>query len=255
MLRKFLFILAQLWAFVTIPIVFLLVAAPVTTLLIPFPVRYRLMGVGPTWKIFSRWTLHFGCWAKVYARDERAPEFKTYPPKGLYIANHQSFMDIPLVLTQFQVPPIMKKEVLYIPIIGLMAWAGGAMIVSRRKRNSRKKVFIQARRRLVEQGFAVQYYPEGTRNRFSDSPKAYGDIKVTLIHLAFEGNVPVIPVSIYGTRDVLSKRGFINPGKQVGIYCQNALNPADYPDATSFAKAAWAKVQEGHAQLKVQLES
>lgn len=74
--------------------------------------------------------------------------------KRLYIANHQSYIDIPLIITKFQVPPIMKKEVLYIPIIGLVGWAMGhslflveKMILVEEFLNKQNEEFLK--RRLV----------------------------------------------------------------------------------------------------------
>lgn len=249
MLRRLLTSINQVWAIITVPLVFTVLVVPVTLVALPFPVKRRLQMVGPFWRWASRYIVRFACWSPITEIDRRPAHQRTNPPQGLFIANHQSFMDIPLMLTQFQIAPIMKKEVLYLPIMGVMAWAAGAMIVSRRKRDSRKKVFVQARRRLVDLKLAVQYYPEGTRNK-ADEPKAFGDLKVTLLHVAFEANVPVYPISLYGTRGIISPRGLIHPGKAVGILVKEAVLPANYPDATSFARACWAEVVTGHQELR-----
>ena len=252
--RRILSYLNLFWAFTTIPLVFFVLVTPPTLLVIPFPLGIRLRVVGPFWRLFATYTIKFGCWAKLYVEDHRQPELRTYPPSGLYIANHQSFLDIPMTLSQFQVPPIMKREVLYIPLLGILGWAAGSLVVSRGKRDSRKKVFVKARDRLVKDKFAVQYYPEGTRSR-AGIPRQYSGLKVTLLQLAWEEKVPVIPVSIYGTHDVISNFGVIHVGKQVGIISHAALLPADYEDANSFARACWDQVLKGHSQLKASLES
>jgi hypothetical protein len=75
------------------------------------------------------------------------------------------------------------------------------------------------------------------------------------LQLAWEEKVPVIPVSIYGTHDVISNNGVINVGKKVGIISHAAMLPADYKDANSFARACWDQVLKGHSQLKASLES
>jgi 1-acyl-sn-glycerol-3-phosphate acyltransferase len=245
-------VFGHLWAIVTIPLVLILIVFPIAVLSIPLNVKWRVKIVGPFWKFFCLYILKFACWCKIHSEDHRSPEYKKYPYHGLYIGNHQSYMDIPVLLSQYQVPPIMKKEVLYIPIIGILAWASGALVVSRGKRDSRKKVFVQARDRLVKEKYCVQYYPEGTRSK-TGTPKEYKDIKVTLIHLAFEGNIPVIPFSIYGTNKVLTPKGLVNFGTQVAIKTQNALLPKDYPDANQFARACWEKIIQGHRELREQL--
>jgi len=252
--RRILSYLNVFWAYTTIPLVFFLLVTPPTLLVIPFPLRWRLRVVGPFWRFFANYTLRFGCWASLHVEDHRQEEFRTYPPKGLYIANHQSFLDIPMTLSQFQVPPIMKKEVLYIPLLGVLGWAAGSLVVSRGKRDSRKKVFVKARDRLVKDNFAVQYYPEGTRSK-AGIPRQYQGLKVTLLQLAWEEKVPVIPVSIYGTHDVINDLGVMNVGKKLGIISHAALLPANYPDANSFARACWAEVLKGHSQLQVLLEN
>ncbi|MBY0517365.1 MAG: 1-acyl-sn-glycerol-3-phosphate acyltransferase [Bacteriovoracaceae bacterium] len=254
MSRLFVQVLAQIWASLTLPIVFVVLVLPVTLVVIPLPLKYRLRVVGPFWKLFSLYCIRVGCWGTLYSEDNRKPEDCTYPPHGLYIANHQGFLDIPIVLSQFQVPPIMKKEVLYIPILGVMAWAAGALVVSRGKRNSRKKVFVKARKRLVDDNFAVQYYPEGTRSKTA-IPKEYKDLKITLLQLAWEAKVPVFPISIYGTRGVISKWGIIRPGHKFGIITSSAVNPNDFDNPNSFAKACWEKVTSGHSKLSSLLGS
>jgi 1-acyl-sn-glycerol-3-phosphate acyltransferase len=113
---------------------------------------------------------------------------------------------------------------------------------------------VAAKRRLVEEGFAVQYYPEGTRSR-DGVPRAYENIKVTLMHLAYLENIPVIPVSMYGTHKVLTKWGTIVPFQKLAIKTHSALWPKDYADANEFARAAWARVVSGHAELRSKLES
>ncbi len=251
---KLLQYLNLIWAGCTIPLVFILLITPPTLLVIPLPVRLRLKIVGPFWRLFALYSLKYGCWAQIHSEDHREAHLKVWPPQGLYIANHQSFLDIPLVLTQFQVPPVMKKEILHIPLLGLMAWAIGALPVSRGKRNSRKKVFILARDRLVKERLAVQYYPEGTRSKLA-VPKPYEALKVTLIQLAWEEKIPVIPVSLYGTKGVVTPTGRIQLGKKIGIMTHASVDPHQYPSASIFARACWAQVVKGHDQLKASLEN
>ena len=114
--RRILGRLNDIWTFTMVPLVFIVLVTPATLVALPFSVPWRLRIVGPFWRLFSRFTLHFACWSTLYEEDNRQPELRTNPPQGLYIANHQSFLDIPVIVTQFQVAPIMKKEVLYLPV-------------------------------------------------------------------------------------------------------------------------------------------
>lgn len=226
---------------------------PACFLAAPFPLKYRLKFICPFWKIFATLVLKWGTHANLdIQEDNRSPEFKKNPSYGLYIANHQSFVDIPLMATMFQIPPIMKKEVLYLPIFGLVAWASGAMPVSRSKGGSRKKVFKMCRDRLLKDKLAVQYYPEGTRSR-DGMPKSFAEIKTSLIHLAYNNNIPVIATSLYGTSLVLTNKGKINKGRHLGIKIFKELYPHDFSSYEEFAEACWNKVLQGHKELETKL--
>jgi 1-acyl-sn-glycerol-3-phosphate acyltransferase len=253
-MRKLLQYLNMAWAAVLVPTVFIGIATPLTLIAFPLPLRARLWWVGPFWKLFALSVIRGACWASVHVEDHRQPELRTRPPQGLYISNHQSYLDIPLMLTQYQVLPIMKKEILYIPIFGLVAWVAGAMVVSRGHRGSRKKVFVQARKRLVTDRFSLQYYPEGTRSK-DGHPRPLDDIKANLIQVAFDAGVPVVPISMWGTSQVLNQTGIIHPGRRLGIITHRARLPQDYADAESFIAACWADVTEGHARLERTLQS
>ncbi len=174
------------------------------------------------------------------------------PAQGLYVANHQSYIDIPLMVTMFQVPPIMKKELLYIPIFGWIAWLSGAMPVSRSSNQSRRKVFNQTKRRILHEKIGIQVYPEGTRSK-TGLPKSYSEIKRTLLVFAFNEKIPVVPTSLYGTRGVLSPKGMIQSGRHIGITVHKEILPENFATADEFAEACWSKVIEGHDQMKAEL--
>lgn len=154
--------------------------------------------------------------------------------------------------TIFQIPPIMKQEVLYIPLFGWAAWASGALPVSRSKTDSRKKVFALTKKRLVKEKMAVQVYPEGTRSK-DGRPKPYNEVRKTLLLFAYNEKVPVVPASIYGTRGILNKKGHVQPGRHVGIIVHHEIDPVDFANADDFCKACWDKVLEGHAQMESKL--
>lgn len=229
------------------------VLLPTVLLAIPFPLKRRLKIICPVWQFCSHMLLRFGLTARLSVEeDHRSPEFRTIPGYGLYICNHQSFVDIPLCFTIFQIPPIMKKEILYIPIFGWLAWFSGAMPVSRSSNSSRKKVFFQARRRFKEMKLGVQLYPEGTRSR-DGHLKGYSEIKKSLLVFAFNEKIPVIPASLYGTREVLYPFGLLRAHRHIGIIVHKEIDPENFEDGEEFARACWAKVHEGHVELKRRL--
>jgi len=227
---------------------------PVSLLASPFHLKKRLKIIGPVWSFFGKSLLKYACEVKIaISEDHRSDAYKGIPCSGLYIANHQSYIDIPLMLTMYQAPPIMKKEVLFIPIFGLLAWASGALPVSRKNPNSRKKVLIKAKKRITEDQIGLQVYPEGTRSKDS-LPKNFQELKKTLLIFAYNENIPVIPTSIYGTRGVLDGLGIIQSGRSVGIIVHKEVKPSDFDSAEAFARACWENVIKGHDLLKEKLK-
>lgn len=224
---------------------------------LPFPKdSTRTKITAPFWKLF--------CWAapravflsSVYVEDRRDKKIqKTHTPPGLYIANHQSFVDVPLFLSKATIPPVMKKEVLYIPLFGLCGYAAGGIIVDRKSKNSRKKVLLKSSNRLLHSPHkSLMYYPEGTRRKDGiDKPKDFSDIKLPLMRVAYKNNVPVFPVAMYGTNKVLNKNSTINYFKKIGIVLSEPIEPNNFSNEDDFLKACWGQVQKDYSKLEEKL--
>ena len=236
----------QIFGSILVLLVTILVLLPVSILAWPIkniPTKIKL--VSPAWKLFSQ-SVFLGILCKVHKEDRRLD--KTYVmPKGLYVANHQSFVDIPIALTQFIIPPIMKKEVTKIPVFGLIAKSTGAITVDRKDPHYRKKVLKESLKRL-DSGISLQIYPEGTRSR-TDFPKDFEEIKTPIIQYCYRNKIQVTPVSIYGTKYVLEKTGKLNPFKKLGIIVHEEAFPKDFGNEEEFAKHIWKKVCDGHREL------
>lgn len=234
---------------------FIFLILPISFIVTPFNWGIRLQVTSPFWKLLAKVTIKLSCLCREILIERRPINVtKLNNPPGLYVANHQSFMDIPLMLTSIQVPPIMKKELLYIPIFGVCAYSSGAMIVNRKKGQSRRKVFKQAQYRLNSFHKNLQYYPEGTRQKNNKPPKSYSEIKKPLMVFAYKNNIPVYPVSIYGTAGVLNSNGFINYGKKIGKIMHTPLYPRDYDNEEIFCQSVWSKVRDGYFELEEKIK-
>jgi 1-acyl-sn-glycerol-3-phosphate acyltransferase len=243
----------QIKAILVALVLLFFVLFPSCLIAIPFKTRTRLKIVSPVWEFCSKMLLRYACEARVdISEDHRSRDIAGRVPFGLYVANHQSYIDIPLTLTKVQAPPIMKKEVLYLPIFGWLAWISGAMPVSRSKVKSRQKVFDQTKARILGEKIGVQVYPEGTRSKTA-LPKEYKDVKRTLFMFAYNEKIPVIAISMYGTRGVLSKMGTIKPHRHIGIILHKEIDPKFFTSSEEFCKACWETVIKGHDSMKAKL--
>ena len=129
----------------------------------------------------------------------------------IIVSNHQSHFDIPALNAYFplSVRMIAKKELFRIPIFGWAMYLAGHISLDRGKGKKALKSLRKAIDRIRKKNFSIVVYPEGTR-----SPD--GEIhpfKNGAFRLAVEANLPVLPVTIIGTRQILPKHSTkINKG-------------------------------------------
>lgn len=236
-------------------LIFFLISATVIIIpLLALPLRKRLEWVTIVWFVFAWYILNICLWARLYLNDDRSPHLRKRVSSGLYICNHQSIWDIPLSLYLFQIPPIMKKETLKIPLFGILGMASGAIVLDRKDKDSRRKVLLEVRKRLNE-NLPVLVYPEGTRNKDSLAPKNYEQIKVGTLETAYDCNVPVIPVAMVGTKNVANKFGIFNLNSKLGIHALKEVYPKDFETKQDFCKHCWDILCNRHLSLSEELFS
>jgi 1-acyl-sn-glycerol-3-phosphate acyltransferase len=119
----------------------------------------------------------------------------------VFVANHQSIYDIPIVFWSlpYQIRIIAKESLGRFPFLGWHLRRTGHMLVDRR-RPDRAALFGRAST-LMKQGLSLIVFPEGTRSR--DGRVA--PFKGGSFYLALEAGLPVVPISIVGSRHVMLK--------------------------------------------------
>lgn len=128
-------------------------------------------------------------------------------PDSVYVlvANHQSVADILAVLhLPHPFKFIAKRELFWIPILGWSLTAAGYIPLERGNPKSGKQTIDQAKKYLKE-GMSVLFFPEGTRSHDGE----IHDFKAGAFKIASELGIPVVPIVIDGTREVVPKGNFI----------------------------------------------
>ncbi|HEX4959780.1 MAG TPA: lysophospholipid acyltransferase family protein [Thermoanaerobaculia bacterium] len=145
-------------------------------------------------------------------RDPALDPAKSY----VFLCNHQSLYDIPVLLATCPGPirMVAKRGLFQIPIFGWGLTAGGFIPVDRADRSTARQTFASAAERL-RAGTSVLMFPEGTR--------APDDVLLPFQRggflLALKSGLPIVPVGIRGTRAIRPRGGFlIQPGKAVITY-------------------------------------
>lgn len=128
---------------------------------------------------------------------ERLEPGRTY----LFVANHQSVYDIPILFWSlpYQLRIIAKESLGRFPFLGWHLRRTGHMLVDR-KHPDRAAIFSWASR-LTSTGLSLIVFPEGTRSRDG----RVGRFKRGSIYLALEAGIPVVPLSVVGSRHVMLK--------------------------------------------------
>ncbi|HLG54900.1 MAG TPA: lysophospholipid acyltransferase family protein [Vicinamibacterales bacterium] len=126
---------------------------------------------------------------------ERLEPGRTY----VFVANHQSTYDIPILFWSlpYQLRIIAKASLGSVPFLGWHLRRTGHMLVDRR-RPDRARIFDWASR-LTVNGLSLVVFPEGTRSRDG----RVGRFKRGSFYLALEAGLPVVPLSIVGSRHVM----------------------------------------------------
>jgi 1-acyl-sn-glycerol-3-phosphate acyltransferase len=129
---------------------------------------------------------------------------------AIYMANHQSQLDIPaLVLAmpaRFRI--VAKRELLYVPIFGWALWLAGFIFIDRTDRKQAFRSLDRAARK-VRRGTSIVLFAEGTR---SPDGRLLPFKKGGFV-LALQAGAPIVPVSIRGGHQVLPKGSLrVRPG-------------------------------------------
>ncbi|KAL6223729.1 hypothetical protein ACLB2K_002587 [Fragaria x ananassa] len=129
---------------------------------------------------------------------------------AVYVSNHQSFLDIYVLLTigrpyKF----ISKTSIFLIPIIGWAMFLIGVIPLRRMDRKSQLECLKRCIY-LLKKGSSVFFFPEGTRSKDGK----LGDFKKGAFSLAAKTKVPVVPITLIGTGNIMpvGKEGILNTG-------------------------------------------
>ena len=130
----------------------------------------------------------------------------------ILIANHQSHMDIPVLTCVLPVPLriIAKKELFKIPFLGWGMKGVGMLSIDRSNRKKSIDTLKEAEEIIKTHVLSILAFPEGTR---SDDGKIHPFKKGPFI-LAINTGLPLLPVSVSGTRKITPKGKIsIHPGR------------------------------------------
>jgi len=162
-------------------------------------------------KVARSWGVHM-CRTCGVTVSVRSGEHVDWDSPLIVMANHQSHFDIPVIYAALprSFGMLAKKELFRVPVFGAAMRGMRCVPIDRESRRQS----LQSLREAADQirsGKSIVVFPEGTR---SPDGKIH-DLKKGPFHLAEMAGVPVVPVGIRGTRQVVPKNSWLVQGGEV----------------------------------------
>lgn len=155
--------------------------------------------------VMRRWgraVIRLGGWSV------RAEGLEYLPPGGaILVANHQSFLDIPLIVAALdrEVKFLAKVELGRIPLFGRAMAAAGNMFVDREDPRNAIHLVREAAGRM-RAGELIVIFPEGTRSGDGE----VGEFRPGAFFIAQKSGLPLLPLLVDGGARALPK-GSLRP--------------------------------------------
>src|SRR5258707_15517799 len=182
------------------------------------------------------------------------PGFRVQPvglekiaPKRNYtfMSNHISNLDPPITLPLIprRTSVMVKKELFSYPILGKIMVIGSLVPVDRGNRDAGISAVREAVK-AIQQGLNMTIYIEGKRS-FDGRLLPF---KKGPFYLAEECKVPVVPITISGTQEVMPKARFaIQPGT-VTVQFHDPIEPSDFGERDCLMAKVRDVISEGMPQ-------
>jgi 1-acyl-sn-glycerol-3-phosphate acyltransferase len=128
---------------------------------------------------------------------------KPLPPPGtsvIFVANHSSIYDTPILFSSLrhQLRVMAKATLGFVPFIGWHLARSGHLLVNRK--NPGASIFKKMQR-MIGEGASLMVFPEASRT----SDGRMKPFKGGIFLLAIESGLPIVPVSVVGSRVVMPK--------------------------------------------------
>lgn len=153
-------------------------------------------------------------------------------PEGpvLFVANHVGSFDIPVLIAHLpkSFGFISKIEVLKIPVVGSWMKIMNCVFLDRKSRNDSTKA-IGTGVEVLKAGHSLLIFPEGTRSKGGPMKP----FKAGSFRLALDAGVPIIPIAIQGTADIMEKNKNIMKPSTVRLTILPALSFESFKDVST----------------------
>jgi 1-acyl-sn-glycerol-3-phosphate acyltransferase len=157
----------------------------------------------------------------------------------IYMCNHVSNIDPPIVIPAVpkRTSVLVKKEVFRIPVLATAMRMGQLVPVDRTDRESAINS-LKKGQEVLASGVNMTLFPEGTRSRTGELLP----FKKGPFYMALEAGVPILPMTILGTRAIWPKGSWaIKPGTATVVF-HSPIDPKTFSDREALMEAVRASI-------------
>jgi 1-acyl-sn-glycerol-3-phosphate acyltransferase len=167
----------------------------------------------------------------------------------IFVSNHQSIYDIPVIFASlpYQLRIIAKESLARFPVLGWHLKRGGHLFVDRRHPD--RAGILKRWRALVSEGLSLIIFAEGTRSWDGHVAR----FKAGSFLLAIQAGLPIVPLSVVGTRAVMPKGRLRTEPAEVQLVVHDPIQPPVIADPT--AQDAKALADRVHAVVAASVEA
>ncbi len=169
---------------------------------------------------------------------EKIDPARTY----IFMSNHVSNLDPPIMLPLIprRTSVMAKKELFGYPLLGKIMRMGSLVPVDRKNRDAGISA-VRAAAQVIRDGINMTIYIEGGRS-FDGKLIAF---KKGPFYLAEECQVPVVPVTISGTHDLMPKGRFAVKPSRVDVIFHDPIEPKDFGGREELMAKVRAAINRG----------
>ena len=155
---------------------------------------------------------------------ERIVPGKTY----VFVSNHQSIYDTPVIFASlpYQLRIIAKASLARFPVLGWHLRRGGHLFVDRRRPD--RSGILKRWRALVSDGLSLIIFAEGTRSWDGRVAR----FKAGSFLLAIQAGLPIVPLAVIGTRQVMPKGRLRTEPADVCLVVHDPIQPPTIDEPT-----------------------
>jgi len=203
--------------------VLLILLAPVVLFCMLTGLREPIIAIG-------KWAVRAG--RRVLGVRVEVEGLERFDPRRphIFMSNHESFMDGPLLLSLIPGTPrvIFKRSLMRVPVLGLGMRHVGFVPVDRRGAEGGKKSIARAAALIRERGYSFLIFPEGTRTRDGKlQPFRRGGF-----FLALASGAPIVPVTIRGAFELMPRGQWYARRGRVGVTFHDPIPVAGCEEET-----------------------